>query len=42
MQISLDDLRKQIFAGEEGISYLCIQVKVDSLDQYTATDAIIC
>ncbi len=34
--------KRQIFAGEEGISYLCIQVKVDSLDQYTATDAIIC
>lgn len=33
--------KRQIFAGEEGISYLCIQVKVNSLEEYTANDAII-
>lgn len=34
--------KRQIFAGENGITYLCIQTKTDSLTQYTADDAIIC
>lgn len=33
--------KRQIFAGEEGISYLCIQVKVNLLEEYTTNDAII-
>lgn len=33
--------KRQIFAGEVGISYLCIQVKANSLEEYTANDAII-
>ena len=32
---------RQLFAGSEGISYLCIQTKTNSLEEYTATDAII-
>ena len=33
--------KRQLFAGDRGISYLCIQVKEGSLGQYTAGDAII-
>ena len=33
--------KRQLFAGDRGISYLCIQVKEGSLGQYTADDAII-
>ena len=34
--------KRQFFAAEnEGIKYLCIQVKAGSLEGYTATDAII-
>lgn len=33
--------KRQIFAGEVGISYICIQVKANSLVEYTANDAII-
>lgn len=34
--------KRQIFASkDEGISYICIQVKENSLDSFTATDAII-
>ena len=34
--------KRQFFAAEnEGIKYLCIQVKAGSLEEYTATDAII-
>lgn len=36
------DARRQFFASkDEGISYVCIQVKSNSLDGYTITDAII-
>ena len=34
--------KRQIFAGESGITYLCIQTKASSLEHYTAGDAIIC
>ncbi len=33
--------KRQFFASEEGIKYICIQVKAGSLEGYTATDAII-
>lgn len=34
--------KRQIFAADDsGISYICIQVKENSLEQYTADDAII-
>lgn len=33
--------KRQIFAGEAGISYICIQAKANSLEEYTANDAII-
>ena len=34
--------RRQFFAEEkEGMKYVCIQVRVNSLEQYTATDAVI-
>lgn len=34
--------KRQFFAAKnEGISYICIQVKENSLDSFTATDAII-
>jgi len=34
--------KRQFFAdAESGISYACIQVKKDSLDAYTAEDAVI-
>lgn len=36
-------VKRQIFADQaEGLSYICIQVKANSLDGYTVTDAIIC
>lgn len=35
-------VKRQIFADQdEGLSYICIQVKANSLDGYTVTDAII-
>ncbi len=35
--------RRQFFAAsDEGISFICIQVKANSLEGYTMTDAIIC
>lgn len=34
--------KRQFFAGEtDGIKFICIQVKAGSLENYTATDAII-
>lgn len=33
--------KRQIFASENGISYLCIQSKVNSLEGYTLEDAIV-
>ncbi len=33
--------KRQIFAGKEGLSYICIQVKENSLNGFTVTDAII-
>ena len=33
--------KRQFFAGSNGLSYICIQVKSNSLEQYTQTDAII-
>lgn len=33
--------KRQIFAGDKGISYICIQTKIGSLGEYTAADAII-
>lgn len=34
--------KRQFFAStEEGIKYICIQVKANSLEQYTASDAVI-
>lgn len=34
--------KRQFFAAEDsGISYICIQVKENSLEEYTANDAII-
>ena len=33
--------KRQLFAGDRGISYLCLQVKEGSLEQHTAGDAII-
>ncbi len=34
--------KRQVFAAEDaGIRYVCIQVKKDSLDGYTADDAVI-
>lgn len=33
--------KRQIFAGANGIAYLCIQTKASSLEEYTAKDAII-
>lgn len=36
------DGKRQLFAAEDaGIRYVCIQVKKDSLDGYTADDAVI-
>lgn len=36
------DAKRQFFAGEhDAISYLCIQVKANSLEQYTGDDAVI-
>ena len=35
--------KRQFFAAEQvGISYICIQVKENSLDGFTAEDAIVC
>lgn len=34
--------KRQIFAGESGITYLCFQTKASPLEQYTAGDAVIC
>ncbi len=35
--------KRQFFAGtDSGISYICIQVKENSLEEYTADDAEIC
>lgn len=34
--------KRQIFAGEGGLTYICIQTKAGSLEEYTANDAIIC
>lgn len=33
--------KRQIFAGDQGIEYICVQVKENSLGQYTAADAVI-
>lgn len=33
--------KRQIFASKDGLSYVCIQVKENSLKEYTANDAII-
>jgi mannose-6-phosphate isomerase-like protein (cupin superfamily) len=33
--------KRQLFAGENGITYICIQTKENSLEEYTANDAII-
>lgn len=36
------DGKRQIFAGKAGLTYICIQTKAGSLQEYTANDAIIC
>ena len=33
--------KRQIFAGDKGISYVCIQVKAGSLEGYTADDGVV-
>ena len=33
--------KRQIFAGDKGISFVCIQVKAGSLEGFTADDAVI-
>ena len=33
--------KRQIFAGDKGISYVCIQVKAGSLEGFTADDGVI-
>ena len=33
--------KRQFFAGDCGIKYLCIQVKENSLEGYTMTDAVV-
>lgn len=36
------EVKRQFFAAQdEGISYICIQVKANSLEGYTLTDAIV-
>ena len=35
------EANRQIFAFENGIKYICIQTKKDSLEEFTAGDAII-
>ena len=35
------DGKRQIFAGDKGISYVCIQVKAGSLEGFTADDGVI-
>lgn len=37
----LPSVKRQLFAGNEGISYLCIQTKANSLQTFTQTDAVI-
>lgn len=38
----LPNAKRRIFAAEDtGISYICIQVKVGSLEQYTIADAVL-
>lgn len=34
--------KRQFFAADSGISYVCIQVKENSLEGFTADDAVIC
>ena len=35
--------KRRFFASEnKGIKYICIQVKKDSLQEYTATDGVVC
>ena len=36
-----DWLKRQFFAGEKGISYVCIQVKAGSLEGFTQDDGVI-
>ena len=33
--------KRQIFAGDKGISYVCIQVKAGSLEGYTMEDGVV-
>ena len=33
--------KRQFFAGEKGMSYICIQVKAGSLEGYTLNDGVI-
>ena len=33
--------KRQLFAGDDGITYICIQTKENSLEKYTVNDAII-
>ena len=33
--------KRQIFAGDKGISYVCIQVKAGSLEGYTMDDGVV-
>ena len=33
--------KRQIFAGDKGISYVCIQVKAGSLEGYTMNDGVV-
>ncbi len=40
IKISPEGKRQFFASNDSGISYLCIQVKKDSLEGYTATDAI--
>lgn len=33
--------KRQLFSNEKGITYICIQVRENSLNQYTAKDTLI-
>ena len=41
LRISPATKRQFKASDKEGITYICIQVKADSLKEYTATDAVI-
>lgn len=35
------EVKRQLAAGDKGISYICIQVKAGSLEGFTMTDAVL-